>query len=71
MASSMSFAAKEGLTLIPSILYSPEEENYIDSTVDHYYYIYNNLISKEHIKKEQKNINTFKISAEKNSTIFG
>lgn len=48
-----------------SVLYSPEEGNYIDSAVDHYYYIYNDLISKEHIKKEQKDINTFKISADK------
>lgn len=54
-----------------SVLYSPEEGNYIESVVDHYYYIYNDLISKEHIKKEQKDINTFKISADKNSTIFG
>ena len=48
-----------------SVLYSPEEGNYIESVVDHYYYIYNDLISKEHIKKEQKDINTFKISADK------
>ncbi len=51
-----------------SELYSPEQVNYIESSMDHYYYIYEDLISKEHNKKEQKNINIFKITADQDFT---
>ena len=51
-----------------SEVYSPEQGNYIENSMDHYYYIYEDLLSKEHDKKEQKNINTFKIIADKDFT---
>lgn len=51
-----------------SEVYSPEQGNYIENSMDHYYYIYEDLFSKEHNKKEQKNINTFKIIADKDFT---
>lgn len=52
-----------------SEVYSPEQGNYIENSMDHYYYyIYEDLLSKEHDKKEQNNINTFKIIADKDFT---
>lgn len=49
-----------------SELYMPEQGTYIDDAMDHYYYLYEESISKEHTKVEQKDVNTFKIESDSN-----
>lgn len=49
-----------------SELYMPEQGTYITDAMDYYYYLYEELISKEHTKVEQKDVNTFKIESDSN-----
>ncbi len=49
-----------------SELYMPEQGTYIYDAMDYYYYLYEELISKEHTKVEQKDVNTFKIESDSN-----
>ena len=54
-----------------SELYSPEQGNYIENSMDHYYYIYEDLISKEHDKKSKKTLIHSKLLLIKILLIFG